>query len=527
MNRTFTLRAIVSNDQWLSDVPRPALMHISFLVVIAFATFKYVQAKTSPLNALPTVGYSGILTSYITAYQYMSSGPAFLQEGYDKASFGGKPFKIATFARWLVVLSGRKYIQDLASASDEVISIAKPTIENNQADFTFGRELLEDPYHITTIRGPITRNLVTKFNDINDEVMHSFKEYLKGTDQDWITVTGYETLLHLMCRTSNRFFVGPELCRNPRYQDLSERMAHEIVTAASTIALFPRFLKPAASILLTRIKGMIDECREFLEPMIAERLQKYERNELNSAKDERVNDILSWFIETSSKEYHRTIQDLIRRVVMTNVASLHASTMVLAQGIYDLAVHPEYIKEMREEAERIINEHGWTKSALHKLRKIDSFLKESHRLNSVSHYLMVRETLQDFTLSDGTLLSRGTHVGIASGPINTSEEYFQDADTFKAFRFAEMREGDGEYDPIRYQLVSLNPDSVMFGHGKHACPGRFMAVTMIKLILTHILLEYDIQLENGSMERPPNICSGIMIIPNREAKLMFRRRACP
>jgi hypothetical protein len=36
---------------------------------------------------------------------------------------------------------------------------------------------------------------------------------------------------------------------------------------------------------------------------------------------------------------------------------------------------------MREEAESAIGEHGWSKASLQKMHKIDSFLKESFRLN--------------------------------------------------------------------------------------------------------------------------------------------------
>lgn len=38
---------------------------------------------------------------------------------------------------------------------------------------------------------------------------------------------------------------------------------------------------------------------------------------------------------------------------------------------------------MRQEAESVIEEHGWTKAAMQKMHKIDSFLKESQRLNSM------------------------------------------------------------------------------------------------------------------------------------------------
>lgn len=31
-----------------------------------------------------------------------------------------------------------------------------------------------------------------------------------------------------------------------------------------------------------------------------------------------------------------------------------------------------------------------------------------------------------------------------------------------------MREGDGELDSIKHQMVSLNFDQIVFGHGRHA-----------------------------------------------------------
>ena len=45
-----------------------------------------------------------------------------------------------------------------------------------------------------------------------------------------------------------------------------------------------------------------------------------------------------------------------------------------------MAAHPEYVQPMREEVEAAIREDGWTKSAIDKLRKVDSFLRESQRI---------------------------------------------------------------------------------------------------------------------------------------------------
>ncbi len=55
-------------------------------------------------------------------------------------------------------------------------------------------------------------------------------------------------------------------------------------------------------------------------------------------------------------------------------------------------------------------------------------------------------------------------------------------------------------------------------------PGRFFAANEIKAIFAHILLNYDVQFENGSMDRPDNIYLGALTIPNTKAKVMFRKR---
>ncbi|CAG8708471.1 7619_t:CDS:1, partial [Scutellospora calospora] len=36
-----------------------------------------------------------------------------------------------------------------------------------------------------------------------------------------------------------------------------------------------------------------------------------------------------------------------------------------------------------------------------------------------------------------------------------------------------------------------------FGGGKHACPGRFLAVNEVKMILHKIMLKYNIRTESG------------------------------
>ena len=56
----------------------------------------------------------------------------------------------------------------------------------------------------------------------------------------------------------------------------------------------------------------------------------------------------------------------------------------ITHALYHLAASPEYQQPIREEAEALISEEGWTKATMGKLWKLDSFLKESHRYNGMA-----------------------------------------------------------------------------------------------------------------------------------------------
>ena len=74
--------------------------------------------------------------------------------------------------------------------------------------------------------------------------------------------------------------------------------------------------------------------------------------------------------------------------------------------------------------------------------------------------------MQDVTLSDGTFLPEGTYVSVASRPLHHDTENYDDPHLFKPWRFAEMRQQDGQH--TKYQMVNTSLEFVSFGHGRHA-----------------------------------------------------------
>ena len=74
--------------------------------------------------------------------------------------------------------------------------------------------------------------------------------------------------------------------------------------------------------------------------------------------------------------------------------------------------------------------------------------------------------MRDVTLSDGTVLPKGSLLVSASYPMHHDESIYKDANIFEPFRFSRMREGEGE--DMKYQFVSTSLEYVPFGHGRHA-----------------------------------------------------------
>jgi hypothetical protein len=53
-------------------------------------------------------------------------------------------------------------------------------------------------------------------------------------------------------------------------------------------------------------------------------------------------------------------------------------------------------------------------------------------------------------------------------------------------------------------------------------PGRFFAVTEMKLVLMHLVMNYDVKLLPGTAPRP--LIMGTAIIPDPKLPVLFRKR---
>ena len=107
--------------------------------------------------------------------------------------------------------------------------------------------------------------------------------------------------------------------------------------------------------------------------------------------------------------------------------------------------------------------------------------------------VMSRTATRPVTLPNGHILHKGDRCAADTG-LMIDPTVYKDPECFNPYRFAEMRSSQGQN---RAHLVSTSPEHLGFGHGQHACPGRFFAANEVKILLCHLLIKYDWQLEPG------------------------------
>ncbi|KAH9959807.1 cytochrome P450 [Russula dissimulans] len=507
-----------------------SMLDVSFLagfLIFIFLLITWYRSGDSQLNALSTVGFSDPILSYLSAFRCnILGGTLMIKEGYEKFKPG--LFKIPTFKRWMVLPTSSELIEDVRKAPDHMLSVNEAFKEFLQMDYTLNYLNEQDMYHKDVIRSKMTRNITTTFDQVEDELQMALREWIPTTGNEWVRVAIIPALQRIICRISNRVFVG-----NPLYFSV------DFVNSALVISMFPRPLK---------------------RPMVEERFTKMEESgdTWNDAPDiivahamETQDDMLMWLM-SEAKGVERSLEGLARRMLLLNFASIRATSFTVTQVLYRLLSHPQYIEPLRQEIEAAVAEEGWTKTGMDKMQNLDSFLREIQRIDGLglgSAVSSLCNAVVDVCRSSDVISSRMTAIHIfewrdhPAGAVHSSGEIYANPEEFDGLRFSKLRDKEGDVLSTAHRAVTTSSEMVAFGFGRHAwrvfkttpvshlkqlehrltySPGRFFAVNEIKALLAHIIMTYDFRFDEGK-GAPPHLCAGLFRSP-RNADILFRKR---
>ncbi|KAI0202679.1 cytochrome P450 [Astrocystis sublimbata] len=447
-------------------------------VVVLLGIIWSLITKNRPLSAFPLISVRGLGPRK----SWMSHGTEVLNEG-SKANV---PFQVMTGTGPKIILPNR-YADEVRNLPELNFSKAfQNDFFVNYPGFEAHKHSIEnDGLLRDTVRVKLTQSLGLVTADLVDETIATTDDVF-GTSDKWATRMIRDDMLEVVARVSSRVFLGPDLCRNRRWLEIAKTYTVDTFALSFLMRMTPAFIRPLAYLAVpysSRLRKSVRDAHKLILPEVEKRKAAVDAARAAGEKPPKVADTIGWMYDVAKGKN----VDLVSGQLLLTMAAIHTTTEGLCRALLDLCKHPEFVQQLRDEIIDVVGRNGWARTTLYQLRLMDSFLKESSRLTPLSIMSMNRYIDKTVTLSDGTTLPKGARMAVMGDFANPA--IYPEPEKFDASRFVSKRQAPGQENS--WQFVTTSASHLNFGHGEHACPGRFFASNEIKIILCHLLLKYD------------------------------------
>lgn len=199
---------------------------------------------------------------------------------------------------------------------------------------------------------------------------------------DWKEVKIYDAVLDMVARLSSRIFLGPELCRNEEWLEITKTFTVHLTLATAKVRMFPVWMAPIVCLFdssCRTVREMNVRAAKIVEPMVLNRREERAECAAKGVEPPVYNDLIEWIeIENGGKPY--PILDM--QLAMSFVAT-HTTSDLLCQTLLQLANAPEHIEPLRKELVEMLSTQGWKKTSLYGMKLLDSTIKEAQRTKPV------------------------------------------------------------------------------------------------------------------------------------------------
>ena len=335
------------------------------------------------------------------------------------------------------------------------------------------------------------------------------------------------------------------------------------------VRLLPDVIRPLVGKGMSLwFKSRIRQMKRLFEPVYQERIATLQHPADDPSHDE-PNDYLQIMMRWAASRRQGELANvdiMTRRLIVANFGSIHQPSLLIANTLLNIIdSDAEYgtIAQLRDELIDVfgvspdgvspdIADHSiWTKTSINRLHKADSLMRETTRLHTFGSRAMLRKVMpkEGITTDAGVHLPQGTLTSFMAHPVQMDGDTFEDPNKFDPFRFSNMLEAlqakkaasaearpedngsDDECDnadatskvgPLKF--VTTGPNHLTFGHGRHACPGRFVVDFQLKMVIAHVITKYELAFPDSySGRRPENTWLADVKLP-LHSKIRVRRK---
>ncbi|KAH7020695.1 cytochrome P450 [Microdochium trichocladiopsis] len=488
-------------------IDKTSLLPYGLLLLPAFAV---LYSASKPASKFPEVNPKNAfeLTDGRRVKEFMANSMELLKTWEKRV--GGSPYRLFC-ENGLTTMLPFNEVENMRS--DKRFDFSQVASDDTHGYLPGFEAFGNDPTIIKVVNKHLTKALTKITAPLSHEAELVIQQTL-GDSTEWELHNAPLAIMKIVSRMSARVFMGEELCRDDKWNVAAADYTRKLFSSTTLLSEKPRWMRPWIHWFMPEIQEVRTAqaaAIEAFQPHL-DRREKEKAAALARGEDYRVDDSIEWFAKEGST--HPPAIDQTRLTVV----AIHTTSDLLTEAMLNIAMHPELFQPLREEVVSVLSTHGLKKTGLYELQLMDAVLKESQRLKPVL-LSWKRILIEDVTLPSGTALKKGEKVAVSLLHM-WDDEQWKDAATFDPYRFIRMRESSNEANASH--LVSTSPSHMGFGHGVHACPGRFFASNELKIALCHLILKYDWKLPGA--KRPDPVVIGMQYMANPESNLLFRRR---
>ncbi|KAI1418348.1 cytochrome P450 [Hypoxylon sp. FL1857] len=466
--------------------------------------------------------FGGLILAFIFSLLYKNKKTRIPAE-IDRFNKNGKPFVIqdSTFIPQIVIPP--QYLGWLKEQPEKALSAETVRLEQLGLRYLVPSS---DPEMVHLLTDVVCRYLTRNFQRVQErlyEELHMSTDEIMGLEAtEWRQICLHEAMETILRRMISCVLIGLPWCRDEECLKSWTGFLHGLAIAGTILgAVTPWFLRPLLGLLLK-----------------LPQIEKHEKNSLTAR--ELPDDFVTWCIQEvrngNMKEKHDALS-LASEFLFFSIAFFDAPIGAAEVTMLDLlGADPAigYWEKLVEEATTTFrtNEDWIHAGTVSKLAYTDSAIRESLRRNPFSIRNVTREVIRKdgLTLPSGTRLPQGTWITTALANIHHDARFYAYPTEYQAFRFmardafhTEGKDGSEKVSqPSEAILTSTIDEKLLtFGYGRRACPGRWFASHILKMLIAYIAVNYDIQPLTGP---PQKMTFADFTVPSPSIKIIVRRK---
>lgn len=469
---------------------------------------------------------------------YLFRGISIIDQAYKKAQ--GQPFKVSTPTNNIMMVTTEDLYTEVKFATHRNLSLNAAAKELLQPQYTMplfkwqdARKTSDGGAFTRAIRISLTAHL-PHFQPhleriIDDEMTHAIAVSDPiGTGSTHVKI--FPMVKHMVSKLNCYVFFGPDLWQNEEFVKAALEYPQTTVFAAELVRNLPTFLRPLVARIATNWGRAEKTLVDYLAPVVEERLAT--RDKLDKVgEDSSLNkpaDVVQWMVDVSPRKNWTTTL-MTGQILAVWVPSVHQISMVTTFAIQDLCLHKDYVEPLREEIRQVLGGEAITSVRdVERLPLLDSFLRESIRMTNTDPVVMRRKAVEPHVFRDGTRVAKGDWVCIPQQAIMMDSSKYHNPHEFDGFRFARanngLRQGQRSLDTsdkVETKLSDATHEWSAWGIDPAACPGRWYAALIIKLIVVHVLVNWDCELLDE--KAPRSMTWRTNCFPREDTRVSFRR----